>query len=286
MINLEELKRQSKEKRLEYYFNIMAYPHRPNSQQLLQELNLVEADYLEYQWQKSKEVSMKPVQKRDKVVKEVIKPLLKKAGFKTARYDWWKELDDSYLLIHMDNSRWNSYSTGASFGFQFSTSVRDDSAQKIADLWRYKQLSTLNQSDFLPYRGAFSPYVKFNTYQIDGFSNYLPINHPVEAILRQIKSDFEDYILPTLAEIHTLEQWECLYKEKIAGYETVENRLLRYYYLVTLTQSASELTKLKERFKLTNSDIRSHLDWLETLQKNSAFPNFDMKSLVLSFLNN
>ena len=60
---------------------------------------------------REKELSLKPVEKRNEVVKKVIKPLLKKHGFSVSVIDWRRSLEDgSYLMIHMLNSRFNGTS--------------------------------------------------------------------------------------------------------------------------------------------------------------------------------
>ena len=47
---------------------------------------------------------LKAVQKRDLLVKEVLSPLLKEAGFYKKRMNWWKELEDGYPFISTQNS--------------------------------------------------------------------------------------------------------------------------------------------------------------------------------------
>lgn len=65
---------------------------------------------------------MKPTEKRDAVVKQIIKPLLKKNGFTISGLNWHREVSDSYIIIHMFNSQFNSIVTGARFRFHISMS--------------------------------------------------------------------------------------------------------------------------------------------------------------------
>lgn len=37
---------------------------------------------------------------------------------------------------------------------------------------------------------------------IDGYRNYLPLDMPVENIMKQVRIDFEDYVLPEINRIH------------------------------------------------------------------------------------
>lgn len=46
---------------------------------------------------------MTGIEKRNMVVKEVITPVLKQAGFKKSGLSWWMELEDCYLIIRMRN---------------------------------------------------------------------------------------------------------------------------------------------------------------------------------------
>lgn len=232
---------------------------------------------------------MKPTEKRDVVVKQIIKPLLKKNGFTISGLDWHREVSDSYIIIHMFNSQFNSIVTGARFRFHISMSKKEEITKGLSKQWIYNQVCDLNQFDFLPYCGLLSPYYSGDMYQIDGYKNNLPSDTPVEQICSQIGEDFEKYILPDLNKIKSYENFSELRAQKKGHYEDKEVRLLRFYYM--LQMSASELSgkgfqtaaRMREKYKLTSDDLLSHLEWLDVCRNNSAFPQIDLKDWVRSF---
>lgn len=287
MNDFSNIKSLPKQSRLKHYFNqdlrnedVFAF---------LEVLDLTEQDTRAYQKQKEQEVSMKPSHKRDLVVREVVKPLLKSEGFKTSRQDWWKELDDCWLMIHMTNSQFNDFAMGTSFRFQMSASKKEEIQGEIANQWIYNQFDSLTQFDFLPYCGLLSPYYSSDMYKIDGYKNYLPSDEPIENILAQIGEDFADYILPDLAKINTFKDWERLRKEKRMLREHKDIRLLSYYHLACMLDwnfagTHSNMIKYQKEFELTADDIKAHFNWLEAIEKNSAFPNLSHKSYILELL--
>ena len=278
---LKVVREKSRDIRLEYYFKAASRGNGPSAEKLREILGITEEDGREYQIRKEKEVSMKPVKKRDYVVREVVKPLLKASGFKTRRQNWWKELEDSWLLIHMQNSRWNSSLAGACFGFYISVTAKADIRTEISGQWIYNQGENLNQFDFLPHWGMLSPYYSAGMYKIDGYQNYLPTDTPVADILVQIRGDFEDYVIPALLDVHNINEWKLLYQKKKNSYTQKENNILRFFSLAILMQSAVEWRQWQEKCGLTQEDILTHLDWLAIMEQHSAFPDGDMASKIV-----
>ena len=133
---------------------------------------------------------MNSKEKRDRVLKEVIKPLMKKEGFKSKGLTWFKELEDAWLIVHMKNGRFNNEFTGFSFEF-----------------W-------ISQSAFLPYERFLTPYMTSFGWQIDGYRNNKPTDYPVESIMAHVREDFEQYIFPELAKIHNQSDWTKFKEEK------------------------------------------------------------------------
>ena len=133
--------------------------------------DMTETELWNYQKQKEKEVSMPPGKKRDLVIKAVVKPLLKEAGFRTKRTDWWKELSDGWLFVHLHNSINNCSVTGCAFRFHFSASKADDMKDELSRQWIRNQGTDLLQRDFLPCAGLLTPFHRADMYQIDGYQN-------------------------------------------------------------------------------------------------------------------
>lgn len=257
-----------------------------NTSYFMQELGISEEDVRRCQKQKEKELTLKPVEKRNLAVKQVLKPLLKKYGFSTAGSDWRRDIGDAYLIIHMMNSRFNSIPTGVSFRFHISASRKDKMKDKLSDQWIYNQACDLDHCDFLPFCGMLSPYYSGGMYQIDGYKNYLPSDTPVEAICEQLKEDWGNYILPELDAVESYEDFLELREQKKNRSQEKEVRLLRFYYaaqqcaLEATGNGYNMLIGLKNLLHLTAEEILSHLEWLDVCRENSSFPKVDARELV------
>lgn len=279
----------TKEERIVRYFELASMPeYLPyDTSGLRRELDITEEDIYAYREKLESELSLKPVEKRDIVVKQVIKPALKKCGFSTAGSDWRRETDDAYIIIHMQNSQFNSIAGGARFRFHISASKKDEVKQKLSEQWMYNQGLELKQFDFLPYCGMLSPCYSGDMYRIDGYKDYLPTDTPVEDICRQIGEDFETYILPPLCELTSYKDFLKLREQKLERYKEKEIRLLRYYHAAQA--AAAELSgiggrllvNLYKELELDSRDIESHLEWLAVCRKNSSFTKLDATELAL-----
>lgn len=290
IINMVDVKSLSQEQRLEKFFEIMKLPSGqiPYMDRLYEMLHITAADILRYQKQKEKEVSLTPAKKRDVVIKEVVKPLMKAAGFKWIKGTWYKKLNSGILFVHLRNDRFNSIATGANFWFEVSASKYDEIRENLENQWIYNQYSELLENDFLPYWGFLMPYHHSHGYQIDGYQNYLPRDQPIEDIMVQISDDFKRYIIPAISKIDSMEAWYILYEEKMKHKEDKEFRLLSYYI------GASLCIPMKENFKsmslqqsmlnLTEEDICSHFEWLDLIMVKSASPQEDLKQFILKAL--
>lgn len=228
---------------------------------------------------------MKAVEKRDLLVKEIIKPMLKEAGFKTKKFNWWKELKDGYLFITMKNSMFNSPETGCSFSFQFSASYKSDICDKIENQWIYNQRDCMEEPEFLPHMGYLAPNRRgLCGYQIDGYRNNQPLDIPIEEIFTQIKEDFEIHILPHVTQIQEVQDFYDLKERLTKRQDTMENNLLNFYSLMhPLCCYEGNLPHAVQIYRdraLSPEYIRSHYDWLAVIARNSAFPELDAREFI------
>ena len=277
-----------KEERLKYYYECLwiKEPERPSCDTLLKLLDLTEEEDREYKQLKVREISMKPTQKRDLLVKNLLKPLLKEAGYKTSGSDWWKELTDCYLLIHMKKSQFNDVVGGARFEFQFSAAGKDKIHDKVKNEWVYHQMNCLTQADFLPDRGYLSPYGGSFMYQIDGYQEYLPKDVPIDDIIEHFREDFVCFILPDLENIKCMKDWEEYVGIVRKRRKELPCRIMNYY-ASAITSCCSDhnmnnLIDLQHRLELTEKHISDHLDdWLVTMTNLSALPHLDPKPYIL-----
>ncbi len=249
------------EERVIRYFDLASTPEwMPyDTSDLREELGITEDDIGEYRQKLENALSLKPAEKRDMVVKQVIKPALKKCGFSTSGLDWQREIEDAYIIIHMQNSQFNNIVDGARFRFHISASKKEEIREKPSNQWMYNQGHDLKQFDFLPYCGMLSPYYAGDMYKIDGYQNYLPTDTPVEDICRQIREDFETYILPPL---------------HAAQAAATETSGIGYISLM----------RLGKELKLDAGDIESHLEWLAVCREHSRFTKIDAAEIAIRAL--
>lgn len=280
-----------KEEKVVRYFDLASMPEyiHFNTSHFMKELDITDDDINNYRQKRENELSLKPVEKRNIVVKQVIKPLLKKCGFSTSGIDWHREIEDSYIIIHMMNSQFNSIVTGANFRFHISVSKKDEIRDRLSNQWVYNQICELSQFDFLPYCGMLSPYYSGDMYKIDGYKNYLPSDTPVEDICRQIDEDFGQYILPELCAVKSYEDFLDLRAQKLKRYNEKEVQLLKYFYAAQSCAEVLEptgngydrLVTIRKNFKLSKEDITSHIEWLDICRKNSDWTKIDAKELAI-----
>lgn len=289
-MNPDTLKDAPKSERLAYYFQLLALPEgqRPTAENLRAWLDLSPSDEASYQRSQEQAVSLKPTQKRDVIVKDIIRPLLKQAGFKSAKQQWQKELDDCWLILHLKNSHYNSFVTGANFGLEISASSKSDPCGEWPEQWIGNQLAAISSLSFLPDAGYLSPYFGGHLYKIDGYRNYLPTDEPLEKIKAHIQEDLTRYVLPQLEALHALAEWEALRERLLARYEQKDMLLLRYYHIaVNLCCAESnrpQLVAFQKENHLTNEEITQHFADLQTILSYSPFPQNDAQGYILKSL--
>lgn len=226
---------------------------------------------------------MTGIEKRNMVLKEVITPTLKQAGFKKSGLNWWMELEDCYLIIHMQNCRFNGSATGINFEFQFSATAKNDMKGKPKDQWIYNQSTSIEEYYFLPQFGLTNPFRQGLTgYTIDGYKNYKPLDMPVKSIMKQIQLDFDTYIIPELLEVHTLVDWNNLKTAKMNRREEKEIRLLLYFSqahrLSCSPSNRSLLIEYQNSLNLSNDDIQENMSLLKVIAEHSRLPELLDKS--------
>lgn len=278
------------EERVICYLDFASMPENKlyNTSCFKRELNVTDADIFNYRKKLEDELSMRPAEKRDFLIKQVIKPLLKKYGFTTGGLDWHRETGDSYIIIHLQNSHFNDIANGVSFRFHISASKKDEIREKLSNQWMYNQMTcSLSSSDFLPYCGMLSAFYAGDWYQIDGYKDYLPTDTPIEDICSQIGEDFDKYILPELSTVQSYEEFMNLRAQKLKRYEEKEIRLFKYYYAAQQTTAECSgsgyisLVKLCKEMKLSVDDVKSHLEWCDVCRKNFRFTKYDAKEIAI-----
>lgn len=226
---------------------------------------------------------MTGIEKRDMVLKEVITPTLRRAGFKKSGLNWWMELEDCYLIIRMRNCRYNGSATGINFNFHFSVSAKENMKGKLTEQWIYNQLTAIEEYYFLPQFGLLHPFRQnLAGYTIDGYKNYEPQDMPIEGIMKQVQLDWETYIIPELLNVHTLDDWNNLKTAKINRRAEKEIRLLLYFHqahhLSCSPSNRSLLREYQKALNLSNKDIQENMGLLKEIAEYSCLPKLLDKS--------
>ncbi len=280
----------TKEEKVAYYLDQASMPENLcyDTSDLMEELGITEDDIADYRQKLTDAMSMKSVEKRNLVVKQVIKPLLKKFGFSSAGQKWHRETDDVRLTIEMQNSQFNGVPTGVSFRFFIRAVRKDGSAGQPADR-KKPESCELKQFDFLPYCGMLSPLCQADWYNFDGYKDYLPSDMPVEDICRQIEEDFGSYVLPELSAVKTYEDFLELQDRAQGRRKEKEVRLLQFYEAAQSMASVVSinpiqytlLVNLRKNLGLSAEDVASHLEWLDVCRERSAFTKIDARELAV-----
>lgn len=274
------------EERVIRYLDLASQNLPYDTSSFMRELNITKDDIFNYRKKLEDELSMKPTEKRDILIKQVIKPLLKKYGFSTGGLDWRRETDDAYIFIHLQNSHFNDIATGVRFCFHISACKKEKIVEKLSNQWMYNPCR-LHPCDFLPYCGMLSPYYSGDWYQIDGYKNYLPTDTPIEDICSQIGEDFDKYILPELSAVQSYEDFLNLRTQMLKRYEEKEIRLLKFYHAAQVSTTAygesifPSLVNCRKELGLTIDDITSHLEWLDICREQHYFTKCDAKELAI-----
>jgi hypothetical protein len=107
-----------KEKIIREYYHHISRPEEIwySHDKYMAELGLTEEEVDAYRDKLSSELSFKPAEKKDIVVKELIKPMLKEYGFTVGGNTWCRKIEDNLkLVIHMEGHRFSNAASGAIF---------------------------------------------------------------------------------------------------------------------------------------------------------------------------
>lgn len=146
---------------------------------------------------------MKVQEIRDNLLKNIYKPLLKSAGYKTRGNSWWRETSDGYILIHIQSSRFTlpgECRFWLIIGYQENNNLHGE----LKNEYMYTH-QTLRQFHFFPNQG----------YSREAFGRpeyHITEKTDIKELESTIKNDLEQYILPAL-NIDTKNKWDDLYNK-------------------------------------------------------------------------
>jgi hypothetical protein len=132
-------------------------------------------------------------------IKVYLKPTLKQFFYKTAGQTWWKDKGDFFTLINLQNFSWNSKDA---VDFCFNTGiVLKVEIKDTNDINKKPMTVYLREGFYLPAERKEHKYRNKTGYEITNQTD-------IGQFISELKIDFEQYILPYLENLNTLE--DCL----------------------------------------------------------------------------
>ncbi|SHJ86553.1 hypothetical protein SAMN02745136_01158 [Anaerocolumna jejuensis DSM 15929] len=225
-------------------------------------------------------------EKKNLVLKEIVKPLLKKAGYRSSGRVYYSQRGNCCLALCLKGSHYNSTVTGYCFGFEIMA-FEGEVTESIKKGW-WMEYTSISEAVLLPDMGYLHPYRRGMEYQIDGYKNYQPQDMNLEDIVLHIREDLEHYILPELAQVESLAGWERKREEWKQRGCTERVRLLRYFEwanpLTCSTRNIPQLLAARRQLELPIETIRNNSALYHQIQKASPWPETDGWSFILSVL--
>jgi len=143
---------------------------------------------------------MNAKEKQIEFIKTYLKPALKNFGYKTNRQTWWKDKGDFFILLNLQNFSWNT-ADSINFCFNIGVVLKTEMKDNSKNPQIYDLTVSLRENFYLP----------------DNRKEYLFRNKmgfilhdqtDLIAFTKEVKSDFENYILPKLDRLNSLQ--DCI----------------------------------------------------------------------------
>lgn len=224
-------------------------------------------------------------EKRDMVLREVVKPELKRAEYRIKGKAYLSIRDGCCLAIYLNNARFNSNSMGFTFWFGIQFIEGDYSEARLKN---WIDWDCIRESTLLPDCGYLHPYHQTSGYTIDGYKNYQPQDMDVEDIKNRIRDDLCCYMFPQLAQINCYEDWMRKTQEWNERNNTKKVRLLNFYHNVQHSVAEqSSIPRLIEAFRASEvsaEEIKDNYPMYQEIKALSPWPNEDKWAFILNLL--
>jgi len=226
-------------------------------------------------------------EKKDIVLREVVKPELKRAGYRTKGNNYISMQNGCCIAICISSSRFNSNSMGFAFGFDIFFLQGDYSEERLKN-WNDSSRDAIREFLLLPDCGFLHPYHKPLGYTIDGYKDYKPQDMDVEDIKNRIGDDLRRYILPELAEIKCYEDWERRRQEWDERANSKRVCLLRFFNHAhnynQIQSNAPHLLDIRQKNRITAQEIKENYPLYQQIRELSALPNKNNWAFILAAL--
>lgn len=225
-------------------------------------------------------------EKKNSVLREVVKPALKKAGYRSSGRVYYSERTGCCLALRLESSRWNSVVTG--YCFRFDIMAFEGGVTERIKKGYWLERDSVSESFLLPDCGYLHPYRRTMEYLIDGYKNYQPQDMDVEDIKICIGDDMNRFILPQLAEVETFADWKRKREEWNERCYTERVRLLRYFTMAhpmtCSTGNFPHLLNARRQLELPIEIIRENSVLYHQIREASPWPEMDGWNFILSAL--
>jgi hypothetical protein len=224
-------------------------------------------------------------EKKDIILREVIKPELKNAGYRAKERNYQSVRDDCWVMLRIYSGRFNSDALGFTFGLSISALKGEWTKENLWHCWFY---DSIHEKLLLPDCGFLHPYHKALGYEIDGYKYYQPQDMDLEDIKNRITDDLRQYILPPLAEINCYEDWERKSAEWKERVYTKRVRLLSFFSIEQDSATFSSMRKgtptLMNTFDVSAQDIKENYPLYQQIKAFSKWSEDDKWEWILASL--
>lgn len=225
-------------------------------------------------------------EKKNAVLREIVKPALKKAGYRSSGRVYYSERNNCCLALRLESSHYNSVVTG--FCFWFDIMAFEGGVTESIKKGNWLERDSIKEAILLPDCGYLHPYRQTMEYLIDGYKNYKPQDMNVEDIKIRISDDMNQFILPQLTEVNTLADWKRKKEEWNEHCHAERVRLLRYFTiahpLTCSTRNLPGLLDLRRQLELPLETIRGNSILYHQIREASRWPEMDGWKFILSVL--
>jgi len=154
-----------------------------------------------------------------KIVKEYLKPRFKSLGYLTRGQNWWKDKGDFYVTVNLQNFSWNSKDK---VDFCFNTGI----TLKVLVKDLKNPIATNNT---ISIREGFYLPENRKQYKYRNPTGYTLTNEIDEnKFLTQLIIDFEDYILPQLEKLTSIENCVSKFGDLVFSGEYLKKAIADY----------------------------------------------------------
>lgn len=230
---------------------------------------------------------MKEQEKKNRIIKEVIKPLLKNAGYKVCGNTCISEREECYVCIYIQNSKYNLEPVGYTFWLNIGIEEKSQMTEE-AIIKQHGAGEFINEAMFLPNHGLIHPYHNACGYTIGGTQNKKLIETDYDACKRRIINDFETCILKELKEIQSIKDWKDLNQRLFEKQYTKRNAVISFFSRIPLLAcSEANIGKTVQEIQegnLTKNEILEYTDLFNEVIKYADDYGTDARGFLMKVL--